>query len=63
MANTGEVMSIIPTDMDLSKLATANDTANVSITNVAPGAVGTATISGWIRIRIQGTDCYIPYWT
>ena len=41
----------------------ANGTANVTISNVAPSGVGTATISGWIPIRIGTTIVYIPYWT
>lgn len=42
---------------------TANATANVSITNVAPAAVGTATISAWLEIDVAGTAYYIPCWT
>lgn len=42
---------------------TANATANVSITNVAPAAVGTATISAWLEIDVAGTKYYIPCWT
>ena len=42
---------------------TANATANVSITNVAPAAGGTATISAWLEIDVGGTKYYIPCWT
>lgn len=42
---------------------TANATEAVSITNVAPAAVGTATISAWFEIDVAGTTYYIPAWT
>tara|TARA_Y100000034_G_C6548221_1_gene236778 strand:+ start:272 stop:481 length:210 start_codon:yes stop_codon:yes gene_type:complete len=42
---------------------TANATANVTISNVAPAAVGTATISAWLEIDVGGTAYYIPCWT
>ena len=42
---------------------TANATANLSITNIAPAAVGTATISAWLEIDVAGTKYYIPCWT
>jgi hypothetical protein len=42
---------------------TANATANVTISNVAPAAVGTATISAWLEIDVAGTKYYIPCWT
>jgi hypothetical protein len=41
----------------------ANATANVTISNVAPAAVGTATISKWLKITIADVDYYIPLWT
>lgn len=43
---------------------TANATENVTISNVAPAAVGTATISKWLEIQdSSGTAYYIPLWT
>ena len=42
---------------------TANHTANVTISNVAPAAVGTATISAWLEIDVAGTKYYLPCWT
>ncbi len=42
---------------------TANATANVTISNVAPAAVGTATISAWLEIDVAGVKYYIPCWT
>lgn len=48
---------------DDTDIVVANATANVSITNVAPAAVGTATISKWLKIDIGGTDYFIPLWT
>ena len=42
---------------------TANASSAVSITGVAPSAVGTSTISAWLEIDVQGTKYYIPCWT
>lgn len=42
---------------------TANATNNVTISNVAPAGVGTATISAWLPINVNGTTYYIPCWT
>lgn len=43
---------------------TANGTANVTISNVAPAGVGTATISKWFTVKDDtGTVYYIPAWT
>ena len=41
----------------------ANSTNTVTISNVAPGGVGTATISKWLPIDVAGTIYYIPMWT
>jgi len=54
---------IVPLEMDVSAMSVANATANVTISNVAPAAVGTATISKWMKIRDGGVDYYIPMWT
>ena len=44
--------------------ATANNgSSNVTISNVAPAAVGTATISKWLIINVDGDDMFIPMWT
>ncbi len=43
---------------------TANASAVVTISSVAPAAVGTATISKWLRITdSSGVDYFIPCWT
>ena len=42
---------------------TPNATANVTISNVAPAAVTTATITAWLEIDEGGTKYYIPCWT
>ena len=42
---------------------TANATATVTVSNVAPAAVTTATISAWLEINVDGTKYYIPAWT
>ena len=44
-------------------LVESNGSANVTISNVAPTAVGTATISSWLKVDISGTDFFIPMWT
>jgi|TARA_R100000501_G_C2583745_1_gene86072 hypothetical protein len=54
---------LAPKEIDASAVAVANASANVSISNVAPAAVGTATISKWIKVVIGGVDYYIPAWT
>ena len=43
---------------------TANGIGTVTISNVAPAGVGTATISKWFTIVDDvGTTYYIPAWT
>jgi len=43
---------------------TANGTATVTISNVAPAGVGTATISKWFTVKDDsGVVFYIPAWT
>ena len=40
-----------------------NGTNTVTISNVAPATVGTATIARWLKIRVSNTDYFIPCWT
>ena len=43
---------------------TANASGTVTISNVAPSGVGTATISKWLTVTdVGGTVMYIPAWT
>ena len=42
---------------------TTNASNNVTISNVAPAGVGTATISAWLSIVVGTTTYYIPCWT
>ena len=43
---------------------TLNGTNNVTISNVAPSGVGTATITAWLQLQSNtGTAYYIPLWT
>lgn len=42
--------------------ATANGSATVTISNVAPAGVTTATIAEWLTINIGGNVRYIPCW-
>jgi hypothetical protein len=62
MAEDG-VRNIVATGLDVSKLVTANGAATVTISNVAPTAVGTATVTSWLTVRVQGVDHFIPMWT
>ena len=42
---------------------TSNATATVTITNVAPAEVTTATIAKWLNVEENGTIYFIPMWT
>jgi hypothetical protein len=42
---------------------TANAASVITISNVGPAAVGTATISAWLEIDVGGVKYYIPCWT
>ena len=42
---------------------TSTGSNTVTISNLAPAAVGTATISKWLEIDVGGTKYYIPAWT
>ena len=46
-----------------SSVDVENGTETVTISNVAPSGVGTATISKWLPISVAGTIYYIPMWT
>ena len=50
-----------PARVDFTNASTANGTATVTISNVGPGLT-TATISGWIALKVNGTLSYVPYW-
>ena len=41
----------------------ANGSGTVTISNVAPAGVGTATISRWLVVDVAGTRYYMPLWT
>ena len=62
MAEEG-IRILAPKEIDVSGMVTANSTGTVTISNVAPGAVGTATISTWLEVSVQGVKYYIPMWT
>ena len=42
---------------------TSNGTNTVTISNVAPPGVGTATIGLWMQVFVGETVYYIPMWT
>lgn len=46
-----------------NSMFTANGTNSVTISNCAPGAVGTATINSWLTLKLGGTKVFIPCWT
>ena len=41
----------------------SNGTNTVTISNVAPAGVTTATIAQWLVINSGGVDYFIPMWT
>ena len=55
----------IVADFSNTGIITPNASGNVTISNVAPAAVGTATISKWLRVfdGLNGTAYFIPMWT
>jgi len=60
---SGDVSTKGPALLFDASAVQANATENVTISNVAPAGVGTATISKWLPIDIGGTTYYIPLWT
>ncbi len=54
---------LAPKELDVSAMVTANATETITIDAKGPVAVGTATISAWMKVRVQGVDYYIPMWT
>ena len=47
-----------------SSATSGNGSANVTISNVAPAGVATATISKWLQVKDEaGAVFYIPMWT
>lgn len=50
-------------ELDVSAIVEANAGNTVTISNVAPAGVGTATISAWMKVTVQGVIYYIPMFT
>lgn len=46
-----------------SELVQSNGSSTVTISNVAPAGVGTATITKWLKVKQAGVDYFIPMWT
>ena len=46
-----------------TEAVTANASANITLTNVAPAAVTTSTIAKWLTVTQGGVEYYIPMWT
>lgn len=57
------VKHIIIRDKIETEAVAANSNANLLITNIAPTAVGTSSISKWLKVTQGGTEYYIPMWT
>lgn len=47
----------------LGDVVTSNGSGTVTISNVAPAGVQTATITSWLTIKVNGIDHFIPMWT
>lgn len=62
MAEEG-IRLLAPKEFDASALVEANGSQTITIDAKGPTAVGTATISAWMKVRIQGVDYFIPMWT
>ena len=54
---------ILNSKLDITNVQAAIGSANVTISNVAPSAVGTATISAWLQVVNSGVTYYVPMWT
>lgn len=69
-ADVINVKELIANDLEIKEkliiedIIEANGTETVTISNLAPAGVGTATISRWLKVRnAAGTNFYIPMWT
>jgi hypothetical protein len=51
------------TGLEIDGCEVANGTAGITISNVGPSAIGTATITKWLAVNISGTIFYMPLWT
>ena len=58
-----DILGIKNGKLKIVDAVTPNGSANVSITNVAPSAVTTSTISRWLLIDVEGAQYFIPMWT
>ena len=58
-----DILSIKNGKLKIVDALTPNASANVTISNIAPAAVTTNTISAWLEIDVAGTKYYIPCWT
>jgi len=58
-----ETDCIAPKEIDVSACNVNNGGGNLTITNVAPAAVGVSSIAKWLKVRREGVDYYIPMWT
>lgn len=60
---TVDKLTLSGTVPDVSEATNSNGTANVTISNVAPSNVGTATISRWLKVIYDNNVYFIPMWT
>lgn len=63
MAGSAEVLDIVLTGLDVSKLAIGTASGVITLGTSAPSGVGTSRISKWLPVRVEGVDYYIPMWT
>ena len=61
--NVNDEVNFLSGDIISSSNTVDNGTSTVTISNVAPAGVGTATISRWLVITRDGIDYFIPMWT
>ena len=57
--NTPQIVGV----PNISGNTAANGSETITISNVGPAGVGTATISKWLVVKNGGVDHYIPMWT
>lgn len=55
--------NIVLQTLDVSAAVEANASQTITISNLGPAGIGTATISKWLKVTDQGTVFYIPMWT
>ena len=55
--------NIVLQTLDVSAAVEANASQTITISNLGPAGIGTATISKWLKVTDQGKVFYITMWT